>query len=209
MASRFLPQEIGSSVTTSVELRALRADAQRNRDALLAAATEAFAEKGTDTSLEDIAKRAGVGIGTLYRHFPTRDDLVVAAYRKGVEDACDDASRLLADEPSDAALLQWMTSFVDYVASKRGLAGTLKQASDGAHNDLFAAMRAKMLGSLTLMIDAARADGSIRPDVVPDDLLRTLSGVCMMSDQPEWKEQARRMVALLMDGLRYGAPVPR
>ena len=200
---------MGSSVTTSVELRALRADAQRNRDALLAAATAAFAEKGTETSLEDIAKRAGVGIGTLYRHFPTRDDLVVAAYRKGVEDACDDASRLLADEPADTALLQWMTSFVDYVASKKGLAGTLKQASDGSHHELFAAMRAKMLASLELMINAAIVDGSIRSDVEPADLLRTLSGVCMMSDQPEWKQQARRMVALLMDGLRYGAPVAK
>ena len=193
-------------MTASVESRALRVDAQRNRDALLTAATLAFSEHGTETSLEDIARRAGVGIGTLYRHFPTRDALVVAAYRKGVDDVCDNASRLLADGPADEALLQWMTGFVDYVASKRGLAGTLKQASDGSHHELFVAMRAKMLASLVLMIDATVADGSIRSDVVPDDLLRTLSGVCMMSDQPEWQQQARRMVALLMDGLRYGAP---
>ena len=193
-------------MTASVESRALRSDAQRNRDALLTAATDAFAEHGTEASLEDIAKRAGVGIGTLYRHFPTREALVVAAYRKGVENACDEASRLLADEPSDAALLHWMTSFVDYVASKRGLAATLKQADNGAHHELFADMRAKMLASLQTMIDAARAAGAIRTDVEATDLLRTLGGVCMMSDQPEWKDQARRMVALLMDGLRYGAP---
>ena len=195
-------------VSASVESRTLRADAQRNRDALLTAATEAFAEHGTETSLEDIAKRAGVGIGTLYRHFPTRDALVVAAYRRGVEEACDNATRLLADEPSDEALLHWMSSFVDYVASKRGLAMTLKQASEG-HDELFADMRAKMLASLQTMTDAAAADGRIRRDVEPADLLRTLGGLCMMSDQAEWKEQARRMVALLMDGLRYGAPAAR
>ena len=196
-------------MSTSVELRALRADAQRNRDALLAAAIEAFAENGTETSLEDIAKRAGVGIGTLYRHFPTREALVVEAYRRGVDVVCDNAARLLSEGPPDAALLEWMTGFVDYVASKRGLAGTLKQSSDGSHNELKAAMRAKLLASMTLMTESAVADGSIRSDVVPDDLLRTLSGVCMMSDQPDWQDQARRMVALLMDGLRYGAPVAR
>jgi len=195
-------------VTASVESRALRVDAQRNRDALLTAATEAFAEHGTETSLEDIARRAGVGIGTLYRHFPTRDALVVAAYRRGVEEACDNASRLLADEPSDVALFEWMTSFVDYVASKRGLAMTLKQAQEG-HDELFADMRAKMLASLTTMTDAAVADGGIRSDVQPADLLRAIGGICMMSDQPEWQEQARRMVALVMDGLRYGAPAAR
>ncbi|MCU1677326.1 MAG: TetR/AcrR family transcriptional regulator [Frankiales bacterium] len=193
-------------MTAPVESRALRADAQRNRDALLTAATEAFAEHGTETSLEDIARRAGVGIGTLYRHFPTRDALVVAAYRRGVEDACDNATRLLAEEPSDVALLRWMISFVDYVASKRGLATTLKQASDDGHDALFTDMRAKMVASLQTMIDAAIADGFIRSDVDPSDLLRTLGGVCMMSDMQAWQEQARRMVALLMDGLRYGAP---
>jgi AcrR family transcriptional regulator len=196
-------------VTTSVEARALRADAQRNRDALLIAAIEAFAQNGTETSLEDIARRAGVGIGTLYRHFPTREALVVEAYRRGVDTVCEDAARLLSEEPPDAALLDWMTAFVDYVASKRGLAATLKQASDVGHHELFADMRAKMLTALQSMIDAAIADGAIRSDVDPADLLRTLGGLCMMSDQPEWKEQARRMVALLMDGLRYGAPAAR
>lgn len=191
-----------------MESRALRADAQRNRDALLTAATAAFAEHGTETSLEDIARRAGVGIGTLYRHFPTRDALVVAAYRRGVEAVCDDATRLLAAEPADEALLHWMTSFVDYVASKRGLAATLKQADVG-HDELFADMRARMLASLATMTAAAVAAGSIRSDVEPADLLRTLGGVCMMSDQQEWQDQARRMVSLLMDGLRYGAPAAR
>jgi AcrR family transcriptional regulator len=193
-------------VTASVESRALRADAQRNRDALLTAAAEAFAENGTETSLEDIARRAGVGIGTLYRHFPTREALVVEAYRRGVGELCDNAARLLAEEPSATALLDWMTGFVDYVASKRGLAATLKQASDDGHDELFADMRAKMLTALQSMIDAAIVDGAIRSDVEPADLLRTLGGLCMMSDQPAWKDQARRMVALLMDGLRYGAP---
>src|SRR5450755_2869394 len=100
--------------------RALRADAQRNRDAILEAAAAAFAEHGTAASLEDVARRAGVGIGTLYRHFPSRDALVEAAYRRGVETMCDEADRLCDTEPPAQALQMWMSTFVGYVATKRG-----------------------------------------------------------------------------------------
>jgi AcrR family transcriptional regulator len=106
--------------------RAQRCDAARNRDRLLEAASDAFAERGVDASLEDIAKRAGVGIGTLYRHFPTRDALVEGVYRHNVELLCAGADELRATEAPDEALAQWMQRFVAYVASKKGLATYLK-----------------------------------------------------------------------------------
>jgi AcrR family transcriptional regulator len=184
--------------------KGLRADAQRNRDALLEAAAAAFTENGTEASLEDIAKRAGVGIGTLYRHFPSRGALVEAAYRRGVERICDDATELLATQPPVVALEQWMESFVGYVATKRGLAATLKQGSD-KNTELFAYVHARMHASMKELVDAAVAAGEIRSDVSPVDLMRAVSGVCMASDSTDWQAQARRLVALLVDGLRYGA----
>jgi AcrR family transcriptional regulator len=184
--------------------QALRADAQRNRDALLEAAGQAFAEHGTAASLEDVAKRAGVGIGTLYRHFPTRDALVEAAYRRGVEQLCDLADQLLVDEPGDRALEQWMLNFVGYVATKRGLAATLKLASD-SHADLFAYVHARIRTAVDSLVASAAATGRVRGDVDGVDLIRALGGICMVSDQAGWQEQARRLVSLLMDGLRYGA----
>ncbi len=185
--------------------RSLRADAQRNRDCLLEAAVAAFTANGTDASLEDIARRAGVGIGTLYRHFPTRDALVEAAYRRGVEQVCDSADRLLETHPPAEALELWMADFVGYVATKRGLAATLKQADD-KNAELFAHMRARIQGSLEKLVRTAGEAGQIRSDVDPVDLLRALGGVCMISDSADWQAQALRLVALLVDGLRYGAP---
>jgi AcrR family transcriptional regulator len=189
----------------TAEHKALRADAQRNRDALLEAASAAFAEHGTDTSLEDVAKRAGVGIGTLYRHFPTREALVEAAYRRGVEAMCDEAAQLLGTHRPAAALELWMTTFVGYVATKRGLASTLKQAADG-NVELLAHVHNRLRTTMETLVEAAATAGEIRPDVAPADLLRAIGGVCMVSDQPGWQEQAHRLVGLLMDGLRYGAP---
>jgi AcrR family transcriptional regulator len=187
--------------------RALRADAQRNRDALLESAAAAFAEHGVDASLEDVARRAGVGIGTLYRHFPTRDALVEAAYRRGVEQLCDAAESLLAEQPADQALENWMLHFVGYVATKRGLAATLKLAGD-THSELFAYVHERIFGAIASLIAAAEATGRIRRDVDGGDLIRALGGICMVSDQAGWQAQARRLVSLLMDGLRYGATTP-
>jgi AcrR family transcriptional regulator len=194
-------------VSADVETRSLRADAQRNRDALLAAATAAFTEHGTDASLEDVARRAGVGIGTLYRHFPTRLALVEAAYRQGVEGLCDSADRLLAERAGDEALEQWMLDFVGYVATKRGFAATLKEAADG-NVALFDHVRERMRTAMERILTAAAATGHIRSDIDTADLLRAIGGICMMSDQGDWQAQARRLIQLLMDGLRYGAPGP-
>lgn len=184
--------------------RPLRADAQRNHDALLEAASAAFAEKGVDTSLEDVAKRAGVGIGTLYRHFPTRDALIEAAYRRGVEQMCDVADELRASHDGDEALELWMQHFVGYVATKRGLANALKLSAGADHAELFAYVHDRIKTALGTLTDAAAATGRVRSDVDGMDLIRALSGICMVSDQGQ--QQAFRLISLLMDGLRFGAP---
>jgi AcrR family transcriptional regulator len=189
------------------EKKALRADAQRNRDALLEASAAAFTEHGTNASLEDIAKRAGVGIGTLYRHFPTRMALVEATYQRGVESLCDRVDELLAENRPSVAMELWMAAFVGYVATKRGLAETLKQAHD-RNAELFSYVRERLSGAIGQLAAAAVEAGEIREDVNASDLLRGLGGVCMASDATDWQAQALRLVGLMMDGLRYGAPNP-
>jgi AcrR family transcriptional regulator len=187
--------------------RPLRADARRNRDALLTAAAGLYAERGVDASLEEIARRAGVGIGTLYRHFPTRDALIEAVYRREVELLCDSAVDLLATEPAAVALADWMRSFARYVATKKGMAAALKPVL-GADNELFAYSRRRIQGALALLVDAAVDSGAIRADVNADDLLSGMSGICMATDTAGWADRTERLVQLLVDGLRYGAPVP-
>ena len=186
--------------------KAKRVDAQRNHDALLEAAADAFTERGIEASLEDVARRAGVGIGTLYRHFPTREALVEAAYRRGLETLCDQATQLGQDLPPAEALEAWMQAFVGYAATKRGLGAVLKLAANKA--ELFAEVRARIRTAMDGLVSAAVAAGEIRPDANAADLLGAVSGVCMISDQPDWQDQSRRLVGLLMDGLRYGAPTP-
>jgi AcrR family transcriptional regulator len=185
--------------------RAQRADACRNRDRLLEVASETFAAKGVEASLECVAKDAGVGIGTLYRHYPTRDALIEAVYRHNVELLCDGADELRASLPPDEALAQWMQRFVGYVATKKGLATYLKSVVS-TDSDLFQSSQARAQETITSLVDAATAAGTIRAGIDGMDLLRALSGVCMMSDQPGWPEQGARVATLLMDGLRYSAP---
>jgi AcrR family transcriptional regulator len=182
----------------------LRADARRNRDKLLAAALDLFAESGTDVSLEAIAKRAGVGIGTLYRHFPTRAALVEAAYRTEVERLCavDD---LLATHAPDVALAEWMDRFVAYAATKRGMSDALQSVVASSNADLFADTRSQILTSIATLLDAGAAAGTIRADVGADDVLRAMGGIWLMPMEAGWQEQARRLLGLLMDGLRHGA----
>lgn len=181
----------------------LRADAQRNRDKLLAAASDAFAECGTDVSLEAVAKRAGVGIGTLYRHFPTRDALIEAAYRAEVEHLAQAAPELLAEHPSDEALALWLDRFVEYAAAKRGMLEALRSLSAG-REDFFAGTRVQIVGALTTLLDAAHAAGTIRDDVEPGDIMRATGAIWAMNDDEDWQANARKLLALLMDGLRAG-----
>ena len=181
--------------------RPLRADAQRNRDKLLAAALTAFAgPTGADASLESVAKQAGVGIGTLYRHFPTREALVEAVYRTEVERVCEAAAGLLTDHAPDAALRAWMDLFVDYMTTKRGMAEALR-AVIASGGDPFAATRGRLLDALRSLLEAAVRAGAIRDDAAPEDVLRGLSGVSLAA--PDDREQAGRLLDLLMDGLRY------
>ncbi|GAB2488383.1 TetR/AcrR family transcriptional regulator [Jatrophihabitans fulvus] len=183
----------------------MRADAARNRDLLLATAAEAFEERGAEAPLEDIAKRAGVGIGTLYRHFPTREVLLEAVYRREVETLCDQVEELRSTREPVEALADWMRAFVVYVARKRGMAMALKAAL-GPDTPLFAESRDRIRGSLRLLVGDAVEAGEIRPDVDPMDLMQAMSGICMAADASGGTGHTTRIVELLLDGLRFGAP---
>jgi AcrR family transcriptional regulator len=181
----------------------LRADAQRNRDRLLEVAVQAFSQEGPDVTLESVAKAAGVGIGTLYRHFPTREALVDAAYQNELGRLCDGVETLLADHHADVALREWMDRFVEYMTTKRGMADALRLviASGG---DPFARSRARLGQAITALLSAGSASGVLRPDVQPADVLASLSGISLAAGDPAQREQAGRMLDLLMDGLRHG-----
>jgi AcrR family transcriptional regulator len=185
--------------------RPLRADAQRNRDGLLEAAVRAFSHDGPDVTLEAIAKDAGVGIGTLYRHFPTRESLVEAAYRNELERLCDSVPGLLRAGPPDAATRAWMDLFVDYMTTKRGMAEALRAVIASGGNP-YAQSRDRLVAAITTLLDASAAAGALRSDIAPSDVLTTLSGVSLAAGDPGQRDLAARLLDLLMDGLRFRAP---
>ncbi len=178
-----------------------RADALRNRERLVDVAKAAFAEAGPDVSLDEIARRAGVGIGTLYRHFPTRDAVVEAVYRREVRQLAEAAARLLASAPAGEALHQWMRLFVDYIATKKVMASALG-AIVGGLSELYAASGAQITEAMSLLVRRAAESGDIRADVDPDDLLRALVGFTYGNGSPGWQASALRLIDILMDGLR-------
>ena len=178
-----------------------RADATRNRERLLEIAKLAFTEAGADVSLDEIARRAGVGIGTLYRHFPTRGAIIEAVYRREVEQLAEGAERLLASLPPGAALHEWMRLFVNYIATKKVIAPALGAIVAGAP-ELFAASGTRITGAMALLVESARASGDVRTDADPDDLLRALIGFTYGNSSPGWEASARRLIDILMDGLR-------
>jgi AcrR family transcriptional regulator len=181
----------------------VRVDAQRNIDALLQSALEVFATSGVDAPVREIAEKAGVGIGTLYRHFPQRSDLVVAVFRHEV-DACADAAPILAaeHEPGEA-LARWMQRYTAFIATKRGLATAL-HSGNPAFNTFPAYFQKRLQPALQTLLDAAVAVGEVRADVDADDLLNAVANLCRQAPDED-PDRARRMVALLIDGLRYGA----
>ena len=181
--------------------RPLRADAQRNRDRLLAVAVRALSQEGPDVTLDAIAKEAGVGIGTLYRHFPTREALVDAAYRNELARLCDSVDDLLRDLPPDKALRTWMDHFVDYMSAKRGMGDALR-ALIASGGDPFSESRDRLTAAVTALLQAGATAGSLRPDVEPDDVLISLSGLSLATADPQRRGQAGRVLDLLMDGLR-------
>ncbi len=180
-----------------------RADAVRNRDLLITAAAEAFAARGADVPLEDIARNAGVGIGTLYRHFPTRESLVEAVYRHEIDVLCERADQLLESMPPEQALAEWMQLFVVHVATKRGMLSLLKPMLSTNPN-FSDQTRGRATAAATKLLEAGVAAGTIRADVNGGDLLRAVGGICMSTDQ-ERSAASERLVGLLFDGLRHGA----
>jgi AcrR family transcriptional regulator len=185
--------------------RPLRADAQRNCDRLLDAAVQAFSQAGPDVTLDAIAKDAGVGIGTLYRHFPTREALVEAAYRNELARLCDAAADLLQTMPPDEATRTWMDRFIDYTTTKRGMADALRALIASGGNP-YAQSRNRLTAAITTLLQAGAAAGTIRSDVEPGDVLVSLSGVSLAAGEPTQRDQARRLLDLLMDALRYRPP---
>ena len=183
--------------------RPLRADAQRNTDALLEAALAVFATSGVDAPVREIAEKAGVGIGTVYRHFPQRSDLVAAVFRHEI-DACADAALILAAEREPGeALARWMQRYAAFIATKRGLATAL-HSGDPAFDTLPAYFQQRLEPALRALLEAAAAAGEVRTDVSAEELLGAVAALCMRACVQEPK-QAQRMVSVLVDGLRYGA----
>jgi AcrR family transcriptional regulator len=194
-------------MTSETTIRSPRADARRNREKLLSAATEAFAEQGENVALDTIAARAGVGIGTLYRHFPNRDALIVAAYQHEVDALCEAAAELLRAYAPDEALRAWAERFADYIATKRAMGNALRSAA-ASDSPLFASTREQILGALGLLLDAGAASGTLRADVDPKDVICVINGMWYLPAGPQWRQDVGRMLDLVIDGLRYGAPHP-
>lgn len=184
--------------------RRLRADAQRNREQLLAAAVTAFSGEDPEATLESIARDAGVGIGTLYRHFPTREALVDAAYRSELAKLCDAVPELVAGFPADKALRTWMDSFIEYTTTKRGMSDALRMVIASGGNP-FAESRSRLLAAVSALMKSGAADGTLRTDVDPADLLASMTGVSLAVGDPAQRAKAGRLLDLLIDGLRYGA----
>jgi AcrR family transcriptional regulator len=180
--------------------RPLRADAQRNRDKILATAVRLFAEQGLDPTFDRIAKEAGVGIGTLYRNFPTREALVEAAYRSELVRLCDAAPGLLAELPAREALRAWMGRFLDYATAKIGMGDALRAVIESG-GDPYARAHDMMLASIGSLLESGRAAGTIRPDVTAPDVLTAVTGVVLAAGKPDRREQAERLLGLLLDGM--------
>jgi AcrR family transcriptional regulator len=178
-----------------------RADAVRNRERVLQAAKAVFSVGGPDASLEAVARQAGVGIGTLYRHFPTREALFEAVYRREV-DQLSELAEQLKHEPSPVdALRRWLRSNVEFVATKKGMSAALALAAQ-APSELTAYSFERLTKAVAALLDRAVAAGEIRADISPEDLLRALIGMCVLHDQPGWQASVLRLLDVFVDGLR-------
>jgi AcrR family transcriptional regulator len=178
-----------------------RRDAQRNRERILEVAKEAFTRSGADTSLDDIAKQAGVGAGTLYRHFPTRDALIETVYRSEVEKLAAAARKFTETMAPIEALRTWMLLFVDHIAAKQIIAPALNSLAGGPSR-LFEGSREQVHGAIDALVERAIMSGEIRSDLEPFDLLRALIGVSHIASGPGWQQSARRLVDILITGSR-------
>ena len=183
------------------QTRKPRADAVRNRERVLEAAKVVFSAGGPEASLEAVAKRAGVGIGTLYRHFPTREDLFEAVYRREVEQLSELAEQLKNAKDTVDALRRWLRSNVEFVATKKGMSAALALTFQSS-SELAAFSMDRLTKAIGSLLDRAVAAGEMRGDVSPEDLLRALVGMCYMHDQPGWQSSVLRMLDVFVDGLR-------
>jgi AcrR family transcriptional regulator len=186
---------------TKAEIRAPRADATRNRDQLLAVATRVFASADAEPSMRAIAREAGVGIATLYRHFPTKESLVDAVYGSQVARLTTGARELLDQLPPAVAMRRWMDLFGDWIATKNGMLDTLLamiETGEIAHGQT----RIELLASITAILDAGRAAGDLRREVTAEDIAAGLIGIFMVAPKPRREALAGRLLNLLMDGLR-------
>ena len=185
----------------AMEKRKPRADAIRNRERVLEAAKAVFSQGGPEASLETVARRAGVGIGTLYRHFPTREALYEAVYRHEVEQLVELARHLETETAPVEALRRWLQAGVEFMATKKGMAAALAMAAQGSP-DLVAYSLDRLTRAVGELLQRAAAAGEIRADIGPEDLLRTLVGMCYAHDRPGWQAKVLRLVDVFIDGLR-------
>ena len=186
--------------------RPMRAGAKRNTDALLEAALAVFAVSGADALVREIALKAGVGVGTLYRHFPQRSDLIVAVFRHQIDACADAASILAAAQKPGEALASWMQRYADFIATKRGLASA-PHSGNPAIDSLPAYFQQRLEPALRSLQEAAGSAGEVRTDISAEELLGAVASLCMHAYK-QGPDQVRRMVGLLVDGLRYGASAP-
>jgi AcrR family transcriptional regulator len=180
-------------------VRKPRSDAQRNRERILEVARQAFSRHGANTSLDDIATEAGVGPGTLYRHFPNREQLLEAVYRSGMEKLAAAAQKFAEELPPVEALRAWLLLFVDYIAAKQLIAPAL-YALLGDPKKVFEASYARIWEATRALVRRAIKSGDIRQDLDPIDLLRALIGVATLATGPDWQQSARRLVDILIAG---------
>ena len=179
----------------------LRADAARNRERILEVARQEFTRVGVNASLEEIARQAGVGPGTLYRHFPTRDALIEAVYRTEVAKLAAAAERFAEERPPMDALRAWMHLFVEHVAAKQIIAPALESVAGGSAR-LYAGTKAQVQGAMAKLVERAKASGEMRQEIDPVDLVRALIGLAHVTSGEEWKQSASRLVDLLIAGSR-------
>lgn len=187
------------------QTRKPRADAVRNRERVLEAAKAVFSAGGAEASLEAVAKHAGVGIGTLYRHFPTREDLFEAVYRREVEQLGELAEQLKNEKDPIEALRRWLHSGVEFVATKKGMIAALALAVQSG-SELHAFSFERLTKAIASLLDRAVAAGEMRADIGPEDLLRAFFGMCYVHDQPGWQATALRLLDVFVDGLRVPPP---
>lgn len=190
----------------SAELvRKPRVDAVRNRERVLEAAKAVFSAGGAEASLEAVARRAGVGIGTLYRHFPTREALFEAVYRREVQQLTELAEQLESEPSPAAALRRWMRSNVEFIATKKGMLAALALTVNNA-SEPYASTWQRLTDAVAVLLARAVESGEIRADVTPDDLLRAMIGMCYFHDRPGWQDSVVRLLDVFVDGLRVQAP---